>query len=238
MPLLAYVNQIAGGLLGRIGPEPVRTEVMEYPQVGSYLIRAISIDQFSNMHMSNPQAVEVVPHTVGEFNVSSLGIGNLKGNEAERYISADVPKDGSVAADDFRVWSDTTKLEVTIRSLRDVIAPLTRAALQSSTDGGATWTDLKVYEEADLADVDASWMSDMTSHMIDGVQLVTDGVTEYRLRVAAENRLMISGVGLKRSWLWMPCRYRLRRRFWRLRLRRLKELQSVRTAAERAVSSC
>ncbi|MDE0021791.1 MAG: Ig-like domain-containing protein [Candidatus Poribacteria bacterium] len=195
LPLIVYANQIAGGLLGRIGPEMVRTEMMDYPQVGSYLIRAVSIDQFSNMSMSNPQAVEVVPRTVGEFNVSYLGIGNLKGNEAERYISADVPKDGSVAADDFRIWSDTTQANVTIRSLRDVSIPLTRVALQSSTDGGATWTDLKVYEEADLAAVDASWMSDMTSHMIDGVQLVTSGVTEYRLRVMAENRLMISGVG-------------------------------------------
>ncbi len=197
VPLLAYVNQIAGGngLLGRIGPEPVRTEMLDYPQVGSYQIRAISIDQFSNLSMSNPQAVEVVPRTVGEFNVSSLGIGNLKGNEAERYISAEVPEDGSVAADDFRIWSDTTQLELMIRSLRDVTIPLTSATIQSSTDGGATWTDLKMYDEAALADVDASWMSDMTSHMIDGVQLATDGVTEYRLRVAAENRLTISGVG-------------------------------------------
>ena len=195
LPLIAYVNQIAGGLLGRIGPDSVRTETMEYPQVGSYLIRAVSIDQFSNLNMSQPQAVEVVPRTVGEFNVSSLGIGNLKGNEAERYISADVPKDGSVSADDFRIWANTTDVNIEIRSLRDLEHPLEEVKLQSSTDGGATWTDLEVYFGDDLNDVVEAGWTDMTSHAIDGTQLVTDGVTELRLRVAARNILTISGVG-------------------------------------------
>ena len=195
LPLIAYINQITGGLLGRIGPDPVRTETIEYPQVGSYLIRAVSIDQFSNLNMSTPQAVKVVPRTVGEFHVSSLGIGNLKGNEAERYISADVPKDGSVDPDDFRIWSDTTDANIEIRSLRDIEHPLEEVKLQSSTDGGATWTDLEVYFGDDLNDVVEAGWTDMTPHAIDGTQLVTDGVTELRLRVAAVNILTISGVG-------------------------------------------
>jgi hypothetical protein len=170
---------------------------MLIPPLGRYWLRAVAVDQFGNMTTENvPIRIDVVAPDADVFRIASLSIGDQNGNGSsdDPFETISIGEDGVVDPGDFRIWGNTTALDVTVTPTMRTEHPLDSLVLQVSDDG-QTWTDAVTASAEQLLDLGAGSSLTLT-YDLDVAASLDAGVGEISLRVRAVNRLSLVGIGV------------------------------------------
>lgn len=187
--LLANMRVIAPLVAGQSGS--IR---MLFPPTGKYGVRAVALDQYGNISSyQTPARVDIVPADADKFAVTKLSVGdqNGDGDPTGAFETIAVGADGVVDSAQFRIFANFKSVNVTYANTARTAHPLTKVALQASTDGKA-WTDIGALTAAELSAVKKGDTFSV-DYALDPQTWIAAGVTQVSLRVVAENKLSVVG---------------------------------------------